>query len=189
VRAVLGQQVTVAGARTLAARLVQRLGRPVAGTEGLTHLFPTPQALAAGNLDGLGLTGARIKALKALAEALECGRIAFDRPAAQVIESLKELPGFGEWTAQYIALRSLEEPDALPGADLVLRRMAGNGEGPLSVKEMERRAECWRPWRSYAVIHLWCAAAERQAHAAASGRSTHCATRARDVKQVGEQRS
>lgn len=189
VRAVLGQQVTVAGARTLAARLVQRLGRPVAGTEGLTHLFPTPRALAAGNLDGLGLTGARIKALKALAEALACGRISFDRPAAQVIESLKELPGFGEWTAQYIALRSLGEPDALPGADLVLRRMAGNGGGPLPVKELERRAERWRPWRSYAVMHLWCAAGERQARGAVARGDTRRAARARGVKRVGERRS
>lgn len=160
VRAVLGQQVTVAGARTLAARLVQRFGDPVACTEGLTHLFPTPRILAAAALDGLGITGARITALKTLAQALVDGRISFDRPAAEVVAGLKTLPGFGEWTAQYIAMRALGEPDALPGADLVLRRMAGTGQGPLSTKAMEQRAERWRPWRSYAVMHLWCAAGE-----------------------------
>ncbi len=172
VRAVLGQQVTVAAARTLAARLVARLGRPAAGTCGLTHLFPTAQALAAGDLDGLGLTGARITALKELAGAVTEGRVAFDRCAEEVIASLKALPGFGEWTAQYIVLRSLGEPDALPGADLVLRRMAGNGAGPLSTKELERRAERWRPWRSYAVIHLWCAATVRNASRRSSRRES-----------------
>ncbi len=160
VRAVLGQQVTVAGARTLAARLVQRVGDPVVGTEGLTHLFPTPQILSAVALDGLGITGARITALKALAQAIVDGRIDFERPVAEVAANLKQLPGFGEWTAQYIAMRALGEPDALPGADLVLRRMAGNGRGLLSTKAMEQRAERWRPWRSYAVLHLWCAAAD-----------------------------
>ncbi len=168
VRAVLGQQVTVAGARTLAARLVQRVGQPVAGTDGLTHLFPMPQTLAAAPLDGLGLTGARITALKALAQAVVESRVAFDRPAAEVVAALKALPGVGEWTAQYIAMRALGEPDALPGADLVLRRMAGNGQGPLSTNAMEQRAERWRPWRSYAVMHLWCAAGEPPAGATPS---------------------
>ena len=185
VRAVLGQQVTVAGARTLAARLVARLGLPAAGTEGLTHLFPTPQALAAGNLDGLGLTGARVTALKALADAVACGRIAFDRPVAEVMDSLKELPGFGEWTAQYIALRSLAEPDALPAADLVLRRIAGGEAGPLSTKQMEQRAERWRPWRSYAVMHLWSSAAGRGAREAVSRRSVRGASRPKIATRVG----
>ena len=161
VRAVLGQQVTVAAARTLAGRLVARIGEPVVTAEsGLDRLFPTPQALATANLDGLGLTGARINALKSLAGAVAEGRVAFDRPADEVVASLVELPGFGEWTAQYIALRALGEPDAFLCADLVVRRMAANGGAPLSVKELERRAEAWRPWRGYAVMHLWCAAAD-----------------------------
>ena len=187
VRAVLGQQVTVAGARTLAARLVQRIGRPATATGGLTHLFPTPQALAAADLHGLGLTGARIRALNALATGLLDGRIAFDRPAAEVIRSLRELPGFGEWTAQYIALRALAEPDALPGADLVLRRMAGERQEPLSTHEMERRAERWRPWRGYAVLHLWCAAAERGARETGSRQSPRGVRRAREVQKRREQ--
>ncbi|HEY7887370.1 MAG TPA: AlkA N-terminal domain-containing protein [Steroidobacteraceae bacterium] len=163
VRAVLGQQVTVAGARTLAGRLVERTGEAVAtAVAGLERLFPTPQAVAAANLDGLGLTGARISALKALAVAVGEGRVAFDRPAEDVIASLVELPGIGEWTAQYIALRALGEPDAFLVADLVVRRMAAGGGAPLMAKELEQRAEAWRPWRGYAVMHLWCAASDRQ---------------------------
>ena len=162
VRAVLGQQVTVAAARTLAGRLVERTGEPAAtAVPGLERLFPTPQTLAASNLDGLGLTGARIAALKALAVAVADGRVAFDRPAEEVIASLVALPGFGDWTAHYIALRALGEPDAFLGADLVVRRMAAAGGAPLTAKELDRRAEAWRPWRGYAVIHLWCAAGDR----------------------------
>ena len=163
VRAVLGQQVTVAAARTLAGRLVERAGEPVAtAVSGLDRLFPTPRALAAANLDGLGLTGARITALKALGLAVADGRVTFDRPADEVVASLVELPGFGEWTAQYIALRALGEPDAFLTADLVVRRMAAGGGAPLTLKELERRADAWRPWRGYAVMHLWCAAGDRQ---------------------------
>ncbi len=183
VRAVLGQQVSVAAARTLAGRLVQRAGRPVAGTNGLTHLFPAPQALAAANLDSLGLTGARITALKSLAAAVVEGRVIFDRPASEVIENLKELTGFGEWTAQYVALRALGEPDALPGADLVLRRMAGNGAEPLSTKGMERRAESWRPWRGYAVMHLWCAAGDPRDGAPSSRTSPRGVSRPKRVER------
>jgi AraC family transcriptional regulator, regulatory protein of adaptative response / DNA-3-methyladenine glycosylase II len=162
VRAVLGQQVTVAAARTLAGRLVTRAGEPVVSAmPGLDRLFPTPQALAAANLDGLGLTGARIGALKALALAVVEGRVAFQRPADEVVASLVELPGFGEWTAQYIALRALGEPDAFLSADLILRRMAAEGGAALTVKELDRRAQAWRPWRGYVVMHLWCAANER----------------------------
>jgi AraC family transcriptional regulator, regulatory protein of adaptative response / DNA-3-methyladenine glycosylase II len=163
VRAVLGQQVTVAAARTLAGRLVERVGEPVVtAVSGLDRLFPTPQALAAANLAGLGLTGARIAALEALGLAVAEGRVTFDRPADEVVASLVELPGFGEWTAQYIALRALGEPDAFLTADLVVRRMAAGGGAALTLKELERRADAWRPWRGYAVMHLWCAAGERQ---------------------------
>ncbi|HEV7138990.1 MAG TPA: AlkA N-terminal domain-containing protein [Steroidobacteraceae bacterium] len=162
VRAVLGQQVTVAAARTLAGRLVARVGEPVTTPiEGLERLFPTPQALASADMDGLGLTGARIAALRSLAAAVAAGRVAFDRPADEVVASLVELPGFGEWTAQYVALRALGEPDAFLSADLVVRRMAAAGGAPLTAKELDRRAEPWRPWRGYAVMHLWCAAGER----------------------------
>jgi len=161
VRAVLGQQVSVAAGRTLAARLVARVGRPIAGgTDGLTHLFPSPAALAAANLDGLGLTGARARALRALALAVAEGTIDLGAPVEDVAAGLEALPGLGAWTAQYVALRALGEPDAFPAGDLVLRRMAAAGGTPLSARALEARAEAWRPWRGYAVLHLWRAASD-----------------------------
>ncbi|HEY5808551.1 MAG TPA: AlkA N-terminal domain-containing protein [Povalibacter sp.] len=162
VRAVLGQQVSVAAARTLAARLVARAGQPLAeATDNLTHLFPSPAALATANLDGLGITGARIAAIQALARAIVAGELHFGAGVEAVTTALVQLPGFGTWTAQYIALRALGEPDAFPSGDLVLRRMASDDATPLSSRALEARAENWRPWRGYAVIHLWRATADR----------------------------
>jgi AraC family transcriptional regulator of adaptative response / DNA-3-methyladenine glycosylase II len=161
VRAVLGQQVSVAAGRTFAARLVARFGRPIpGGTDGLTHLFPSPAALAGADLDGLGLTKTRAGALKALARAVADDDLDLDAPVEEVTAALAALPGLGEWTAQYVALRSLGEPDALPAADLVLRRMAASGGAPLTARALGARAEAWRPWRSYAVLHLWRAAGD-----------------------------
>ncbi|HEV7448476.1 MAG TPA: AlkA N-terminal domain-containing protein [Steroidobacteraceae bacterium] len=156
VRAVLGQQVSVAAGRTLAARLVARAGQELAtGTDGLTHLFPSPRALEAANLDGLGITGARIRALKEMARAVMDGRLDFTLPATEVAAALALLPGFGDWTAQYVSLRALGEPDAFLSGDLVLRRVAGVDGSPLTARLLEARAEAWRPWRGYAVLHLW----------------------------------
>jgi AraC family transcriptional regulator, regulatory protein of adaptative response / DNA-3-methyladenine glycosylase II len=159
VRAVLGQQVSVAAARTLAVRLVTRTGTLVAnGSDGLTHLFPSASQLATASLDGLGITGARINALHALAQAVVDGRIDFSSSAEDVVTAIASLPGFGAWTAQYIALRALGEPDAFPTGDLVLRRVAADDDKPLSARLLEQRAEGWKPWRGYAVMHLWRAA-------------------------------
>jgi AraC family transcriptional regulator, regulatory protein of adaptative response / DNA-3-methyladenine glycosylase II len=156
VRAVLGQQVSVAAGRTLAARLVARIGRPIAGgCDGLTHLFPSPAALAAANLDGLGLTRARAGALHALASAVTQGALDFGGTVEEVTARLTALPGFGAWTAEYVALRALAEPDAFPAADLVLRRMTSDGGQPMTMRALEARAEAWRPWRGYAALHLW----------------------------------
>jgi AraC family transcriptional regulator of adaptative response / DNA-3-methyladenine glycosylase II len=158
VRAVLGQQVSVAAARTLAARLVVRTGRALPNeVDGLTHLFPSPADLANANLDGLGITGSRIRALQALARAVAEKQLDFSAGVDEVIAALTALPGFGAWTAQYIAMRALGEPDAFPTGDLVLRRMASTTDKPLSIRELESRAEAWRPWRGYAVMHLWAA--------------------------------
>lgn len=159
VRAVLGQQVSVAAGRTLAARLVARVGRPIAsGTDGLTHLFPSPAAIAVADLAGLGLTQARAAALRALARAVAEGAVDFDAPVEEVSAALELLPGIGAWTAQYVALRALGEPDAFPAADLVLRRVAAAGGSALTARALAVRAEAWRPWRAYAVLHLWRAA-------------------------------
>jgi AraC family transcriptional regulator, regulatory protein of adaptative response / DNA-3-methyladenine glycosylase II len=166
VRAVLGQQVSVAAGRTFAARLVERAGASMPhGTDGLTHLFPTPAALMAANLDGLGIMRARAATLRALAQAVLAGWVDFSAGTAPLLASLAAIQGIGPWTAQYVLLRALGEPDALPSADLVLRHMAARGPARLSGRQLDERAQKWQPWRGYAVMHLWRAAAARQSAA------------------------
>ena len=173
VRAVLGQQVSVAAGRTLAMRVVARAGRALTGAgEGLTHLFPTAAALATADLGGLGITGGRIGALHALARAVASGAVDLHGTVGHVTAALVALPCIGYWTAQYVALRALGEPDAFPREDLILRRAASRTSQPLTARQLEERAEAWRPWRGDAVLHLWAAAAnarseERCAHAMA----------------------
>ena len=161
VRAVLGQQVSVAAGRRFVARLVERAGTAIRGAGGLTHLFPGAAAVAAADLTGLGLTRSRAATLHALARAVLERRIDFSAAPEQVMAAMAALPGIGPWTAQYVALRALGEPDALPTGDLVLRRMAGSDGRLLSVRELEERARDWQPWRSYAVMHLWRSASEQ----------------------------
>ncbi|KAB7742668.1 helix-turn-helix domain-containing protein [Parvibaculum sedimenti] len=154
VRAILGQQVSVKGATTLTGRVVARTGEPLSRGDGkLTHYFPTPEALARADLSGLGLTGGRIATLKAFAKAVARGDVSFD-PAQTLDEKIAELcavPGIGEWTAHYIALRAIGEPDAFPASDLGLRKAAGN----ISTRALMDMAEGWRPWRGYAALLLW----------------------------------
>jgi AraC family transcriptional regulator of adaptative response / DNA-3-methyladenine glycosylase II len=157
VRAIVGRAVSETTARLLATRLVTRFGQAIPeGADGLTHLFPTPAALERASLDGLGLTRAKAVALRALARATGRRSVDFTAPVDQVMSAVASVPGVGKWTAQVVALRSLAEPDALPTADPVLRRRAGRGPSPLSTRELAARAESWRPWRSYGVMHLWC---------------------------------
>ena len=158
VRAILGQQVSVAGARTLAARLVKAYGTPLEQPQGtLTHFFPTPEALMEANMDGLGLTQGRINALQALARAVVEDGLILDRNAdrEQTVAQLQQLPGVGPWTAAYIAMRALGDPDAFPASDLGLRRALEQQGVAADVKSIEKRAESWRPWRAYATHHLW----------------------------------
>jgi AraC family transcriptional regulator of adaptative response / DNA-3-methyladenine glycosylase II len=159
VRAVLGRHVSLATARTQAARLVARIGQAIVdGTDGLTHLFPTPAVLAGADLNGLGLTKARVAALHTLARAVTAGALDLASPAEDVIAALGALPGLGAGMAQYVALQGLGEPDAFPASDLVLRRMAADGGPLLTASALETRADAWRPWRGYAALHLWRAA-------------------------------
>ncbi len=157
VRAILGQQVTVTGARTLAGRLVHQLGTLVPGLQelGLTHTFPAAAVVADGDLKGVGLTGARITALGAFASAVRDGEVRLDGSVSleDFVASVVDLPGLGDWTAQYLALR-LGEADAFPAGDLGLRKALANGTVP-TAREVEQRAEAWRPWRASAAIHLW----------------------------------
>jgi AraC family transcriptional regulator of adaptative response / DNA-3-methyladenine glycosylase II len=162
VRAIVGQQVSVAGARTLLTRLVERAGRRVAtGVTGLTYLFPSPRDLATADLNGIGLTEMRKTALRAIAHAMLTGKLNAESPAETLCAELAALPGIGEWTAQYVALRALGEPDAFPSSDLVLRKMAARDSTALSLSALESKAEAWRPWRGYAAMHLWRAAAKK----------------------------
>jgi AraC family transcriptional regulator, regulatory protein of adaptative response / DNA-3-methyladenine glycosylase II len=161
VRAVLGQQLSVAAARAVAARLVARFGQPIAdGSDGLTHVFPSPAVLAAADLESLGITTPRVNVLRALARAVTDGTLDFGAPAEHISARLAALPGFGASTAEYVVLRALGEPDAFPSGDLVLRHILGGGLGPLTVHALEARAEAWRPWRGYAAFHVWRASSD-----------------------------
>lgn len=157
IRAVLGQQISVKGATTIAARIVAKFGAACpANDEGLTHYFPPARVLAKADLAGLGLTGGRIKTLTSLARAAASGKVHFTpRESLDAsLSSLTALPGIGDWTAHYVALRAIGEPDAFPASDLGLRKAAGNGTA-ISVKELEAMSEAWRPWRGYAALALW----------------------------------
>ncbi|MFC5179171.1 AlkA N-terminal domain-containing protein [Nocardioides taihuensis] len=156
VRTVLGQQVSVAGARTVAGRLVAAHGRPVgSAVPGLTHLFPDAATLADVDPEALPMPRARGRALVALAERLADGSIALDRgrDRAAVRDALLALPGIGPWTADYVAMRALGHPDVFLPTDLGVRNaLVGLGHDPALVVAA---AEEWSPWRSYALLHLW----------------------------------
>lgn len=159
VRAVLGQQVSVAAARTLATRVAQRHGEALSNPFGgrLERLFPTPAALADADLQAIGLTRARADSVRTVARALLDGRVDFrpERTLDDFTARWVALPGIGPWTAQYIAMRALGHPDAFPAEDLVLRKALAADDGPPTPKQARARAEAWRPWRAYGVIHLW----------------------------------
>lgn len=165
VRAVLGQQVTVKAARTLAQRLVNRWGTPIATPwPSLTHLFPAPEVLANASeqvLGEQGITRQRQAAIRALAQGVFTGSLRLEptAPPDATIAALKALPGIGDWTAHYIAMRALHWPDAFPAGDVALHHALGLRHLGLreATREAERRAQGWRPWRAYAVIRAWCA--------------------------------
>jgi AraC family transcriptional regulator, regulatory protein of adaptative response / DNA-3-methyladenine glycosylase II len=166
VRAIVGQQVSVAAARTIASRLVAAVGTALPvdlAAVGFTHLFPQPAALVDADLTGIGLTRDRAHTIRQMARALVEGRVDFGREQTldEFVARWTRLSGVGPWTAHYIAMRALSHPDAFPAEDLVLRRAVG-GSGPaVSARDLRLRAEAWRPWRAYAVMHLWSAAPPR----------------------------
>ena len=162
VRAVLGQQVSVAGASTLAGRLAVKFGRSFASPfPHLNRLAPTANELAASSpeeIATIGLPRARATTLHELAKATGRGELNFGPGATieEAVTALRQLRGIGEWTAQYIAMRALRFPDAFPAADLGVRKATVAPGQPLpSEKQVIARAENWRPWRAYAAIHLW----------------------------------
>ncbi len=166
VRALLGQQVTVAGATTLSGRLVARFGtrqRDAGG--GLTHRFPSPERLTGVDLRVIGIPRARAQALAGLAQAaLDApGLLSGTENPDRVIPRLREIPGVGDWTAQYIAMRALRDRDAFPAGDIGLQEALRVGEAPRpKTAALRTRAEAWRPWRAYAALHLWSHLGERK---------------------------
>ena len=158
VRAVLGQQVSTAAARTHAARLVTAHGEPVEDAEGgLTHLFPSSEALAALDPESLALPGSRRTTLTTLVASLADGslRLGIDSDWDRARAQLADLPGFGPWTVEVIAMRALGDPDAFLPGDLGMRRAAVSLGMPATPAALTARAAAWRPWRAYAVQYLW----------------------------------
>ena len=159
VRAVLGQQISVAAAARLAGRLVATHGESLPEPHaGLTHTFPRPEALAAAALSPLGMPRSRAAALSAVAAAVIADPRLFDAACGldEAVRRFRSIRGVGEWTAQYIALRQLREPDAFPAADIALMHAMSRQEGrAYSAAELLERADAWRPWRAYAAQHLW----------------------------------
>ncbi|MPZ71465.1 MAG: 3-methyladenine DNA glycosylase 2, partial [Actinobacteria bacterium] len=158
IRAIVGQQVSVAGASTMIGRLAHRHGTAVPGLEGLelTHTFPAPEVLADADLGGIGLTGARERAIRAFAAGVATGELRLDRSTRleELVEAITAIPGLGPWTAHYIALR-MGERDAFPATDLGLRRALGRLEPASELLTPSARAEPWRPWRALAAVYLW----------------------------------
>ncbi|HYO60310.1 MAG TPA: DNA-3-methyladenine glycosylase [Actinomycetota bacterium] len=158
VRAVLGQQVSLAGARTLAGHIVaargKRLTTPV---RGVSHLFPSPEALAGADLAEAGMPEARRAAIRSLAAAVADGTVVLGPGADrdEAVAQLLALPGIGPWTAGYVAMRALGDPDVFLAGDLGVRKAAARLGLPSDARKLDEHAERWRPWRSYAVLHLW----------------------------------
>lgn len=171
VRAILGQQVTVAAARTFSARVAAKFGTPLGYVDPLaptlTHLFPDAKTLAQASGDALGALGIvsqRQRAIVALSQAVGSGEITLDADEnghggsaqrEQTIARLLECPGIGAWTAQYIAMRVLRSPDAFPAGDIVLQKLLNVQKSSRAARETEALSQLWRPWRSYAVLRTW----------------------------------
>jgi AraC family transcriptional regulator of adaptative response / DNA-3-methyladenine glycosylase II len=163
VRAIVGQQITVAAATRLAGKVVAAYGTPLApelASTGLSHTFPRSERLAGADLTTLGMPGARARALSAMAAAATVDSRLFTTGESLQgsIKRLTALSGIGEWTASYIAMRALREPDAFPAADIGLARaLADDSDTRPNAAKLTARAEAWRPWRAYAAMHFWTA--------------------------------
>lgn len=163
VRAILGQQVSVAAATTLAGRVAERYGERVeVSIEGLQktpdRLFPRPERLQRARLENLGIISSRAQAIRSVARAVLVGDLDFDaaKSPTAVCASLRAIKGIGDWTAEYVSMRAMKDPDAFPTADLALLRAFDRpGSNRMRPKELRQRAEAWRPWRAYAALLLW----------------------------------
>ena len=167
VRAILGQQVSVKAATTLSGRIVARYGEDVGDligeplrAIGLGHLFPTPEKLMRARFNDIGLISARAETIRRVARAIVDGELSFDpsQDPDAFCDSLTSLRGIGDWTAQYVAMRALKNPDAFPASDLgLLRAFDRDGQDRMRPNELAAMSESWRPWRAYAALLLWSA--------------------------------
>jgi len=161
VRAVLSQRTAPPAARSRLARLVECAGERVVGVEvGITHAFPTPDRIAQADLEQTGIPAAQAQALRRLAGAVRDRSLQLDEPSAETLHRLGEIAGVGPWVAGYVALCGLGDPDAFPSGDPLLRRRTLPRTRPLSDRELDAHADRWRPFRGYAVLHLWQGVAE-----------------------------
>lgn len=160
IRAILGQQISVKAATTIAGRIAARYGAPLdhaaADKDGLRFLFPTAARLSRARFNDIGLVSSRAETLRRVASAVVSGELQFDvaMDPADFCTTLKSIKGIGEWTAQYVAMRALKNPDAFPDSDLGLLK-ALKHPARATPSELSRHAEKWRPWRAYAAMHLW----------------------------------
>lgn len=152
-RAISEQQIDSGAASALASRMVRKFGQPFGAVGGITHLFPTPEVLADADLETIGLPRVKADAIRELARAVRDGRVSFEKFAHTdaLLARLHEIPGIGRCAAQWVAMRALREPDAIPSLDPELARALGAADA----SEVEKRSEAWRPWRAYAAIYLW----------------------------------
>jgi len=159
VRAVVGQQVSVKGARTVLGRIAAKAGPRFESADHpeLTHFFPTAHELNTCDLGGIGVPETRVRTVKALADEVDRKRLSFvvKGSLSDFIEQLTRIPGIGDWTAQYIAMRAMGEPDAFPASDLGIIKALRQGSKRLTPKQILQIAQKWRPWRAYAAMHLW----------------------------------
>ncbi|SAL29996.1 DNA-3-methyladenine glycosylase II [Caballeronia humi] len=161
VRAIVGQQVSVKAASTIIGRIVQRAGTQLADHPhaDTAWRFPTPAALAAADMDKIGMPGKRVAALQGFAREVASGALPLDDPRADRDElraALLAMPGIGPWTVEYVAMRALRDPDAWPGTDLILMQsLAARDPSMAKAKELRARADAWRPYRAYAALHVW----------------------------------
>lgn len=159
IRAVVGQQVSVKGARTVIGRIVAKAGPRFESADHpeLTRFFPTAHELNGCDLKGTGIPEMRIRTMQTLAEEVDRGKLAFlvRGSLSEFTAQLTRIPGIGDWTAQYVAMRAMAEPDAFPANDLGIVRALSEGNKQPSLKQIRQRAEKWRPWRAYATMYLW----------------------------------
>jgi 3-methyladenine DNA glycosylase/8-oxoguanine DNA glycosylase len=158
-RAVVGQQISVKGAVTQLGRIARLAGVPHDGDGNphLTRLFPDAAELAAADMAGIGMPQKRKETIRQIARQVVSGSLRLDTAGelSRFIDRMTAIPGIGAWTANYVAMRALGEPDAFPASDLgIMKALQEKGSRP-TVKQVTARAEAWRPWRAYAAIYLW----------------------------------